>query len=579
MLPRDQSPIAASGPFLYFHGMSDLLSAYPTTIPEILERAAIDFPNRGVGIYDGRGRQVERRTYLQFWEGARGCAARLAASGLQRREPVIIALPTSWEWLDAWWGVLLAGGWPVAASGAGAIAAAESQFEKIDAIMDTLQCRRIISSEGFRRKALEHGHQWALDSVQTTEEIRSLPSQRGFRPPPGHEEETAFLQLTSGSTGIPRAVMISHLGALHNAVASVHSIGTPHGEPAHLWAEAMVSWLPLYHDMGLIGCLMLPIVTGLDSWMFRPPTFLARPHLWLAQLGNRGKTFVPSPNFGYQLAVERIRPGQLDGVDLSNWKAALTGAEMIRPETVEAFCKAFAPHGFNPRAFMPCYGLAEATLAVTFDVRGEGVRTLPTPEKTRREFGLTEIVSNGEPIEGTEVAIQAPNGRNLPEGRIGEVCVKGPGVFNGYYLDESATSASLVDGWLRTGDLGFLNQSELYLTGRTKDVLIVHGHNLMPDELERLADGVTGGGGLMRSAAFSVATGAQGESAVLVVETTQTDPETLQAIDHEIRSRIGRTIGLPLSDVVFVKRGRIPRTSSGKMQRSAVRDQYLDGTL
>lgn len=564
---------------LYFHVMSDILSAYPTAIPEALKRAATDFPNLGVGIFDGRGRRVERRTYPQFWESAKDHGARLAASGLESREPVIIALPTSWEWLDAWWGVLFAGGWPVAASGAGAIAASESQFDKVDAIMDRLQCRRIISSEGFRQQALDHGNQWANDRVQTVDEIRQLTPLSGFQPAGGHAEETAFLQLTSGSTGVPRAVMISHLGALHNAVASSHSIGVPHGAPAHQWAQAMVSWLPLYHDMGLIGCLMLPIVTGLDAWMFRPPTFLARPKLWLEQLGKRGRTFVPSPNFGYQLAVERIKPGQLDGVDLSNWKAALTGAEMIRPETVDAFCETFASNGFNPRAFMPCYGLAEATLAVTFDTRGEGVRTLPTPKGTQKGFGLTEIVSNGGPIEGTQVAIRAANGRDLPEGFIGEVCVKGPGVFNGYYLDESATSASLVEGWLRTGDLGFLADAELYLTGRTKDVLIVHGHNLMPDELERLADGVTGGGGLMRSAAFSVATGPQGESAVLVVETTQTDVKTLKSLEHDIRSQIGRTIGLPLADVVFVKRGRIPRTSSGKMQRGAVRKSYLDGTL
>ncbi len=565
--------------FGIFKAMTDILNAFPTTIPEALKRAAADFPDRGIGIFDGRGRRVERRTYPQFLESATETAARIATLGLQPREPVIIALPTSWEWLDAWWGVLLSGHWPVAASGAGAIAASESQFDKVNAIMGKLKCRRVISSPGFRQQALEHGHHWAQARVLTLEEIRQLTPQPGFRPIKGKPEETAFLQLTSGSTGIPRAVMISHLGALHNAVASSNAIGIPQGAPAHQWAQSMVSWLPLYHDMGLIGCLMLPITTGLDAWLLRPPTFLARPKLWLEQLGCHGTTFVPSPNFGYQLAVERIRPGQLDGVDLSNWKAALTGAEMIRPETVNAFCDAFGPYGFDPRAFMPCYGLAEATLAVTFDTRGEGVRTLPKPLGTDTGYGLTEIVSNGGPIDSTEVVIRAPNGRNLDQGHIGEVCIKGPGVFKGYYLDEQATSATLSDGWFQTGDLGFLTDGELYLTGRTKDVLIVHGNNLMPDELERLADRVTGGGGLMRSAAFSIATGAQGEQAVLVVETAQTEVESLERLEQEIRSQIGRQIGLPLADVVFVKRGRIPRTSSGKMQRSEIRQSYIDGHL
>lgn len=559
--------------------MIDILSSYPTTIPAALERAAADFPQRGIGIFDARGRKVERRTYAQFWEGARETGARIAALGLEPNEPVIIALPTSWEWLHAWWGVLLAGGWPVAVSGAGAIAAAQAQFDKVDVIMNKLKCRRVISSDGFRQQAFENGNQWALDRIITLDDIFKSKPQPGFQPAMGQPEETAFLQLTSGSTGLPRAVMISHSGAMHNAVASSAAIGIPHGAPVHEWAESMVSWLPLYHDMGLIGCLMLPIATGLDVWMLRPPTFLARPRLWLEQLGSRGTTFVPSPNFGYQLAVERIKPGQLDGVDLSKWKAALTGAEMIRPETVEAFCDAFGPHGFDPHAFMPCYGLAEATLAVTFDIRGKGVRTLPKPEGAESGYGLTEIVSNGNPIDGTDVVIKAPNGRSLPEGCIGQVCVKGPGVFKGYYLDEEATSDSLIDGWLQTGDLGFLADSELYLTGRTKDILIVHGQNLMPDELERLADGVTGGGGLMRSAAFSVASGPQGESVVLVVETSQTEDESLKGLEQEIRSQIGRQIGLPLADVIFVKRGRIPRTSSGKLQRSEIRQSYIDGRL
>ena len=559
--------------------MSDLLNAYPTTIPEALKRAAVDFPDRGIGIFDGRGRHVERRTYAQFWESAKETGAGIAALGLEPNEPIVIALPTSWDWLHAWWGVLLAGGWPVAASGAGAIAAAEAQFDKVDAIMNKLRCRRIISSEGFRQQALEHGKQWAHDRVLTLNEILRLTPQPGFQPAMGQPERTAFLQLTSGSTGLPRAVMISHMGALHNAVASSHAIGVPHGAPAHEWAQAMVSWLPLYHDMGLIGCLMLPIVTGLDVWMLRPPTFLARPKLWLELLGSRGTTFAPSPNFGYQLAAERIKPGQLDGVDLSRWKAALTGAEMIRPETVKAFCEAFAPFGFDPQAFRPCYGLAEATLAVTFDTRGEGVRTLGKPEGADDGYALAEIVSNGQPIDDTEVVIRTPTGRTLAEGRVGQVCIRGPGIFNGYYLDDDATADSLVDGWLQTGDLGFLADSELYLTGRTKDVLIVHGQNLMPDELERLADGVTGGGGLMRSAAFSVATGAQGESVVLVVETSQTEDQSLRNLEQEIRSQIGRHIGLPIADVIFVKRGKIPRTSSGKMQRSEIRQSYIDGNL
>lgn len=559
--------------------MTDILSSYTHTLPDTLRRAATEFGHRGIGIFDGRGRTSEWQTYAQLWDSANSYAARFARLGIAPKEPVIIALPTSWEWLHAWWGVLLTGGWPVAASGAGAIAAAGAQFGKVDAIMGKLQARFVVSSEGFRDQALEQGHMWAAERVKTLAEIAALSPVPGFRSPKRQPEDTAFLQLTSGSTGLPRAVMISNIGAIHNAVASSHGIGSPQGAPAHEWADAMVSWLPLYHDMGLIGCLMLPMTNGFDVWMLRPPTFLARPSLWLEQLGSRGNTFSPSPNFGYQLCVERIKPAQLEGLDLRGWKAANTGAEMVRPETTAAFCEKFEPFGFDPKAFMPCYGLAEGTLAVTFDIRGQGVRTLPAPHGTDEGYALTDVVSNGVPIDSTRIEIRSPNGNDLGEQTIGEVTIKGPGIFQGYYLDEEATNATLRDGWFSTGDLGFLADGELYLTGRIKDVLIVHGHNMMPDELERLADGVTGGGGLMRTAAFSIARGAEGEQAVLVVEADRSMIDRLPDMEQDIRSKIGRTLGLPLADVVFVKRGRIPRTSSGKMQRGAVRDRYLANDL
>ena len=551
----------------------------PATVPEALERAAMDHAEHGVGVFDGRGRSVDRRGWGDLERLATDAARRLAALGIEPREPVIIAHPTSWEWLEAWFGVLMRGAWPVASSGAGAMAAAEQQLEKVDVVMRRLGARWVLSSDGFKRQAVEAGYAWAESRILTPDELRCISPMTGFERPSAGPEDVAFLQLTSGSTGTPRAVMITHLGALHNPAASSEAIGRPHGAPTHEWADAMVSWLPLYHDMGLIGCLMMPLLYGLDSWLLRPTTFLARPGLWLTELGRRGTTFTPAPNFGYQLCVERIREGALDGVDLSGWKAALTGAEMVRPETCSAFAERFADAGFRREAFRPCYGLAEATLAVTFDVRGEGVRTVPAPAGTDAGFQLTEIVSTGTAVADTDVRILAPDGRSLGEDVIGEVAISGPGVFAGYFRDPEATAEALVDSWFHTGDLGFLHAGELYLTGRSKDVLIVHGHNLMPDDLERLADAVTGGGGLARSAAFSVAHGAEGEVAVMVVEVTDPDPETLPAIERDIRVRIGREIGLPIADLVFVRRGRIPRTTSGKMQRRELRRQYLEGDL
>jgi len=551
---------------------------WPTSLSEAVRRAARDAPEQGIAVFDGRARNLERRTYADLEELALASARRFHGLGVAPREPVLVALPTSWEWLEAWFGLLMLGAWPVASSGAGAMAAAEAQFDKVERVMAKIGARFVVASETFQRQAVDQGFSFAERGVITTDAQRRAP-ERSFQGPRDAGDDIAFLQLTSGSTGVPRAVAISHRAAIHNPLASTEAIGAPLGAPADDWADGMVSWLPLYHDMGLIGCLILPLVTGLDTWLLRPQTFLARPALWLHNLGVRGTTFTPAPNFGYQLCVERVPEDQLASLDLSSWQVALTGAEMVRSETSRAFCAKFAACGFSETAFRPCYGLAEATLAVTFDLKGEGVRTRPAPVGADAGFAMSDVVSTGSPVRDTRVRIAAPDLSDRADGEIGEVLISGPGLFSGYYNDAEATAECMHDGWFATGDLGFVHDGELYLTGRTKDLLIVHGHNIMPDEIERLADSVTGGGGLLRSAAFSVARGATGEEAVVVVEVDDNDPQRLSQLGHAIRSKIGRAAGLPLADLVFVRRGRIPRTTSGKMQRGELRQRYVDGRL
>jgi acyl-CoA synthetase (AMP-forming)/AMP-acid ligase II len=290
-------------------------------------------------------------------------------------------------------------------------------------------------------------------------------------------------------------------------------------------------------------------------------------------LSRAGRSISPAPNFAYQLCVDRVGEEHV-GLDLSRVRALLLGAEMVRPDTATSFARAFAAAGFDALAMRPCYGLAEATLAVTFDCAGEGVRTAPVPDDGRGAGELAEVVSVGVPVRDTEMRIVSPDGSALGEGRVGEVRVRGPGIFAGYWNDEEATRESLSDGWLRTGDLGFLHGGELHLSGRTKDILIVRGQNLMPHELEWIVEEVAGGGGACRAGAFSVPR-ASGEEAVVVVEIDGDAPSDLSAVEREIRGLVGRRLALTLADVAFVRRGKIPKTTSGKVQRRELRARYL----
>ncbi len=550
----------------------------PATVSDALERAARHFPEQGVEIFEGRREKPSRRTYPELLAGARETAGRWAALGVEPGDRILVALPTSWDWFDAWLGALLYGALPVAVAPGAAVGAAEAQLRKVDGLVERLGARYAVVGDSFRDAARELGAERAAAAAITAGELAGT-APRSFTPVEPEPDEVAFMQLTSGSTGLPRAVTIRHSGAVHNSFASDEAIGAPSGKPTHAWIDGMVSWLPLHHDMGLVGCFFLSAIAGYDLALLQPTSFLARPKQWLTELGRHGKVFSPSPNFGFQLCLERLKESDLGDLDLVPWRYAMTGAEMIRPETVAGFCELFARCGFTPEKLRPCYGLAEATLSVTFDTVGTGVRTRPLPAGAGEGLGLSDVVSVGRVIRDTELVVTDPAGHAVADGEIGEVRIKGPGVFAGYYNDPEATAEGLQDGWLLTGDLGFLHEGELYLTGRTKDLLILHGHNLMPHEIEWLAETVTGGGGAARSGAFSVARSAQGEEAILVVEALDRDPEKLREMGHEIRSRIGRTLSLPLADLVFVRRGKIPKTTSGKVQRRALRSLYLEGKL
>jgi fatty-acyl-CoA synthase len=553
-----------------------------------LRRTAHRRPDLAIHMIDNRGRPAGRRTFADQLDAARAMARRYATIGVEPGDRVMISLGTSWEWLDAWLGAFYAGALPVAIAPPGALGSPGAQVEKTLRVAQRIEARALVCTdvvEREARRALAAGlGERVLDGPLRTELLEigrlSATPEAGPLPepsPPAHA--TAFLQLTSGSTGLPRAVEISHGSALHNPIAVTAKIIEAHDRRP---TGTLVSWLPLYHDMGLVGCLFNAMLNGIPLELLNPRSFLARPWIWLERAAASRDVMSPAPNFGYQLCCERAAGRIPRDLDLSGLRDAITGSEMVRPETAELFLLTFGGNGFRPSQLRPSYGLAEATLAVTIDPRLEGPRTRPMPagsESLAAGAGSSEVVSNGTPIGDTAVEVRDPGGRSRPAGEVGEVWIRGPGMMSGYFRDPEATAATLVDGWVDTGDLGFLDSDgELYLVGRSKEILILRGQNLMPHELEWIADRVAGSGGATRSAAFSVA-GADGEQAVLVLESSANDDQTIARLRREVASAIGRALSIPLADLVVVKRGAIARTSSGKVQRRAVRDAYLRGTL
>ena len=542
------------------------------TLTELLAGAART--SAGVTLLDGRGRPGAERSYAELSSAAHVVASKLRAAGVGEREPVFICLPTSWDFFVHWFGALLAGAWPVAIAPPGGLGSAEYLLRRVADIGAHLGAVRIVAAESTITEARRFGIDWIVERAWTPEAVAELPEARDFHPTEAEPGDVAFLQLTSGSTGRSRAVMISHRSAVHNARAIDHAMGAPWGTPMQVPGGTTVFWLPMHHDMGLISTLGV-LWCGTDLVLSTPRTFLGRPHTWLQSLGQAGHSFTAAPNFAYEACLERVPVEKIAGVDLSRWEGALVGAEMVRPDTMAAFAERYAPLGFENRFLRPCYGLAEGTLAVTIDQRGLGPRSSVAPDEVDRT-APAEIVTCGAPVIDTEIAIVAPDGTSLPDDRIGAVKARGPSVFDGYYNDPDATTEALVDGWLVTGDLGFVRAGELWITGRTKDLIIAHGHNLMPHELEWLAESATGGGGACRAGAFATDRGV-GDEAVVVVEVDAN--RSLAELDHEIRVTVGQSVGIPLADVVFVRRGRLPKTTSGKVQRRELKQRYHAGDI
>jgi phthiocerol/phenolphthiocerol synthesis type-I polyketide synthase C len=412
----------------------------------------------------------------------------------------------------------------------------------------------------------------------------------GWRHPGSARDDIAFLQYTSGSTSRPKGVMVSHGNLLHNIAAMYHRL--LRDDPG----QHMVSWLPPFHDMGLIFGLLTPAYVGFPVTFMSPFSFLKRPLRWLRAISDVGGTATAAPNFAYDLAVAKVTEEERQTLDLSTWRVAANGAEPVRPQTLERFSRAFAACGFRPTRHAPSYGLAEATLMVSTGdplaepaerrLRVAGLLAGTAEDAGPDEDGRT-LLSCGTSLHDQRVVVADPGTRAaLPDGRVGELWVAGPSIAHGYWQRERESEetfrAHLAGGegpFLRTGDLGFVDGGQIFVTGRIKDVIIVAGRNHYPQDIERTVESVDSG--LRAGCGVAGTRDIDGEERLIVIQEHRgsRSPETRARIIAAIRSEIAREHGLPVHIVALARPGTVPKTSSGKLQRQACLDALLDGTL
>jgi acyl-CoA synthetase (AMP-forming)/AMP-acid ligase II len=559
----------------------DLLTTHASTQPD---RTAYRF--LVTGDCDG---EIQEISYGRLAERSRAIAAWLQERGLAGSRAMLL-YPPGLEFICGYLGCLSAG--VVAVPGVPPQGRAQNhraltRTKRLIADADAkviLGSREVITALAGMA---EHLPELADIACVATEDIPDEAAS-SWRAPDLTADSVAFLQYTSGSTSAPRGVVVTHGNLLDNERVITEQMGHTPDTIAEYDHELIVSWLPMYHDMGLMGPVLNTLHLGTTATLFSPLHFLQQPQRWLTAITRYRPHTTGGPNFAYELCLRHATSEFFDGLDLSSWKVAFNGAEPVRAATLRRFTEAFRPAGFRREAFYPCYGLAEATLMVT----GGPVHTPPTllePAEAGPHAGEADAaaVGCGRPVSGTTVVIADPEGQEeLPDGEVGEIWVAGPSVAKGYWRNALATRetfrATLTgrEGrFLRTGDLGFLRDGELFVTGRLKDLIVIDGRNHYPQDLELSAEMCHPALRPGCTAAFSVDGGADGEQPVLVAEATPEAEGEFEKITDLIRSTIGEAHGLSVREVVLVHPGTIPKTSSGKIQRHASRAAYLNGTL
>lgn len=552
------------------------------TLVEVLRAHAASAPERPHLILDGHRDEPAGLTYQQLLGGAQRVAAGLQHAGLEKGDTVAIILPTGLDYFFSFFGVLLAGGIPVPLYPPVRPTQIEEHLRRHSGILRNARVKILLTVPEV--KPVARLLRLQVDTLNTVAAVAEISrEEKDFLPVPLHAADIAFLQYTSGSTGDPKGVVLTHA----NLLANIRAMGRVTRTSPD---DVFVSWLPLYHDMGLIGAWLGSLYFGCRLVLMPPLTFLARPERWLWAIHQHRGTMSASPNFGYELCARRISDTDIEGLDLSSWRLAFNGAEQVTAQTMSNFCRRFKAYGFREEAMAPVYGLAESSVGLAFPPLGRKPLTDRIERDTFARTGnavpvasqdrlALEFVACGRPLPGHQVRIVDQGGRELPDRREGTLQFKGPSATSGYYRNREKTRTLFHEDWLDSGDLAYLADGDVYVTGRIKDIIIRGGRNVYPHELEEAVGNLAG----IRKgcvAVFGSRDPASGtERLVILAESRKKELEGIEQLRRKVSDAAVDLLGMPPDEIVIAPPGTVLKTSSGKIRRAACKEIYEQGRI
>ena len=547
------------------------------TLGDALDYAATG--SRGLNFHDARGTLTRPYSFAELRDDARAMAYRLIAAGVTPQDRIALVAETGPEFAALFFGVVYAGAWPVPLPLPTSFGGRDSYIEQLRVQLSSCDPTMLIYPNELAQMAGDAAELAGVAGIDWSEFATRVATEVAL--PTADADAIAYLQYSSGSTRFPHGVAITHAALLNNLAAHSHGMEVRD-------SDRCVSWLPWYHDMGLVGCFLSPVANQVSTDYLKTEDFARRPLAWLDLISrNEGTTLSYSPTFGYDICARRMssQTRASDRFDLARWRVAGNGADMIRPDVMQAFVDAFADAGFQASAFLPSYGLAEATLAVSIMPPGEGIR-VELVEETQlsgasadggRPQRYRAIVNCGKPVRDMVVEIREEDGTPLPDRAIGKVWCRGTSVMVGYFRDDPATAACMADGWLDTGDMGYMSDGYLYIVGRAKDMIIVNGRNHWPQDIEWAVEQLPGfkAGDI---AAFAITTPGGEETPAVLVQCRSSDEGERTRLRDEIRERVRSVTGMNCV-IELIPPRTLPRTSSGKLSRAKARNLYLSGDI